>query len=480
MRENQGPLIGIIILFLLLLIACIAAFMGIQKANELSDEVAGLKTDLATQKSSAEAYQIQSQNLQAYIGFEGTTFTEAAGNMGALDQLVSQGDDSVKQIRDDAYKLRDEFDADMKKYASGEQVSYRTLSRDLASVAGSLHGEKVVLENENKRIESKTKAEVAAKIEELKQANDNLNVAVANYEKEKDGRIKDIATLQKELDGIDDVNKAINRSSEEKLLAANKLRKTAEDANVVLIADNDELKAKIDEYEREVFDLPDGRILGISPEIQMVVVNLGSDDGLRTNTSFSVYSKAVTNFQKDKHKAMIEITRIVGAHQAEGRITFEEGSNPIVRGDHILTATWDPGYRVPIALAGVFDTDRDGNSDLKALISQIERNSGKVVAYHDEDGNLVGSIDSSTRFFVLGTAPDTDDKNYAQIVAAIRTLGDQAERYAVQHIDTKKLHNWMGVHQRLQIQRLDDEMGNRFRRRDPADSLLKVNKNQDR
>ena len=93
---------------------------------------------------------------------------------------------------------------------------------------------------------------------------------------------------------------------------------------------------------------------------------------------------------------------------AEARIVIQDNINPILTKDFISTSVWEPGYSVPVALAGFFDLDGDGNSDLQRLISNIQQNGGNVVAYHDEEGTVVGEIDEYTRYFVTGDEPKSE------------------------------------------------------------------------
>ena len=209
-------------------------------------------------------------------------------------------------------------------------------------------------------------------------------------------------------------------------------------------AQNKLLKNRINRYEREVYDNPDGQVTKVAPALGTVFVNLGSADGLTNNRTFAVYDESVTNFEADNFKAKIEITR-VDNFKSEARIIQEDPTNPILKGDHVLTATWDPGFSVPIALAGVFDLDGDQFDDTEKLARMIERNGGKVVARHDNEGNIEGEIDSSVRYLVKGNAPILGEGANPNIVDAMQQMEAQAEQNTVQVIDLQKLLNRMGV-----------------------------------
>ena len=471
-RENQGLLIAVIIFVLLSLILALAAFMGISKASEYSDELEQMKTDLATAESTSEAYQIQSQIMQAYIGFkEGGTLAEANQNLTALDNMGAV----VSGIRDQTYLLQDEYSKDVQKFASnagGEEQptnSYKSLLVNAMIILGRKYNDANVLGNQLVVVENDRDTKVAAKQAQVDVANTNLAKTQKDFNEATVSYKQKIDRLKSELDKIEDQNTEINDAKVElenkKEIEAGVLREQITE----LTKTKDILKGKVDNYDR-----PDGSIQGVSPEINMVVVNLGSADGLRTNRSFAVFGKRTTNFQKGEHKAKIEITRIVGAHQAEGRITMEDPLNPIIKGDHILTAVWDPGFAIEIALSGRFDLDYDGNSDLARLINDVERNGGKVVAHIDENGEIVGEINAGTRYFVTGQVPDPSDfRNdtdaYARIIDSMKILEKAADEFSVQNIDTKKLIDWMGMKLSGKIERTDSRIGEQFRRREPSD-----------
>ena len=73
----------------------------------------------------------------------------------------------------------------------------------------------------------------------------------------------------------------------------------------------------------------------------------------------------------------------------------------------------------------------------------IEKNGGTVVAQNDEEGKVIGKIDSSTRYLVKGSPGDGLEANFNN---AMRELEKQAEDNSVQVVDLRKMMNWMGLH----------------------------------
>ena len=110
--------------------------------------------------------------------------------------------------------------------------------------------------------------------------------------------------------------------------------------------------------------------------------------------------------------------------------------------DDLLEAEFYHADQVTIALGGFFDLDGDGVSDLEQLKRMIARNGGRVVVWHDENGNVTGKIDATTRCFVLGPSPRSGNREVFETMAKLK---EQAEASSVDIIDLPKLLNWMGI-----------------------------------
>jgi hypothetical protein len=149
--------------------------------------------------------------------------------------------------------------------------------------------------------------------------------------------------------------------------------------------------------------------------------------------------------------------------------------------DLILTATWDPGFSVPIALAGRFDLDGDIYDDTDKLVQMIKRNGGTVVAKHDAQGNIEGQMDANVRYFVKGEAPkagaqaeEGERRDTVAIVQAMQEMEKMAEKNTIQVIDLQKLLNRMGVRGKPKTTKIEDRMGG-FKR-GPKDTLKDADK----
>jgi hypothetical protein len=479
-RQNQGYLIWIIVLVIVSLMLALTAFLGIQKAVEYADVNKQTEVKLNQQTAMNNVRQIQAQIQAALIGNKGESISEVENNLDAMNQIlngVPEGErasvgEVIKQTQDtyDVYKKDMALLLSSADGTTNPQATYSGVFESLASALKRKVDDIAVLQNDVTRIKLDTKKEIDAKQAELDQAKIQLAAVSKDFELEKTRRAEDQNVYRTSLSTINTDNTRKNDEFATKQVELSNAADLLENANTKLAESNVELKQKVDKYEEENFDLADGSIVRVMDGLHKVIIDLGSASGLRTNRTFAIYNQGITNFEKNAHKATIEVTNILGPRSAEARITYESMTNPILAGDPILTATWDPGYRVEIALGGIFDLDFDGYDDRDKLIQDIESNGGKVVAWNDSEGNVHGEIGPSTRYFVLGDAQTPGPDFNSAIATAASRLRKAAVDANVQIIDSRKLMGWMGKNDLLEptVIPLDDKIGEPFQRREAA------------
>ena len=138
------------------------------------------------------------------------------------------------------------------------------------------------------------------------------------------------------------------------------------------------------------------------------------------------------------------------------------------------TAAWDPGDRTPLALAGLFDLDDDGECDLLRMVQLIKDNGGNVVVQHDDRGAIFGKIDSSVRYLVIGETEGASE----EVLRAIEELKNQAEKVGVEVVGCGRLFAWMGFDEneildaQIAIKRASLKAGNAAETLDHSKKLL--------
>ena len=480
-RENQGYLIAVIILVLLSLVLALAAFLGLSKMGEYADNKKQAENQLYVESKLREANGYQVEILKAYIGDLGPLVAEVPPS---IDRLKTIANDSkldanqkaeVQAIVDSVLAVQAVYEKDKLSNAGSAddgqalEFTYKKQIENLSAVLAKMHSEYNIKVQQALLAEQDAQTKIAAKQTEVEQMQAAVDTLKNDLAEAKSNAAKNEQQLRTSLNtGLQELQSTNDKFQQYRLKSEEQM--TNLDNQIVdYEQQNKSLKDKINIYEREVFDKPDGQVLNVASGINSVYIDLGRMDGLTDNRSFAIYDRSVTDFEKDQEKATVEVVNVMD-HQSEARVTFEDPTNPILPGDYVLTATWDPGYAVPIALTGKFDLDNDGSSDLERLMQMIKRNGGEVVAYHDENGVITGEIDSSVRYLVVGEAPNIGPDANLNVVKAIQTMTAQAEDQTVQIIDLQKLLNRMGVRAKPKLERLDRN-NSEFQPRSPSDSL---------
>jgi hypothetical protein len=246
-----------------------------------------------------------------------------------------------------------------------------------------------------------------------------------------------LETKQQELLGIVDKQK---KDFEEKVakLTAEQKQYTDQIAKLELAVKNLLEGTKKPEAS---FEVADGRISSVNQD-GTVWINLGRADSLRRQVTFSVFDADRDDAEKATKKASIEVTRLLGDHMAEARVTSDEPTNPILAGDLIYSQVWQRGRKLRFALAGIIDIDNDGQSDMQLARELIELNGGVVDMYVKDDGTTEGQITANTKYLVLGEYP-----NAATQVALQKPWEDmhrEAQSLGVETITISDFLNQMG------------------------------------
>jgi hypothetical protein len=469
-RENQGYLIAVIVLVLLTMLLALMFFLTYMRANDLADAASAAETKATREKAVQDAYRIQADVLMGLLGGLGKSVAEVETSRQELDNVINKVKDADRPVVADIKKKVDdialEHEKDMKLFLGpkdqNREETWRGLVKNFGDALSRKYDDLVVSMNEQARIDREAKAAIAAKEQEVEQTKKLLELSQQDlskkteeyetYKTQQDQKFEEFQTKYLKLE---------QDAGKERATLTDVISKRDKELELK-VAENTELKKKVDLFQKEEFDIADGEVVRVGNN-GSVFLNRGAKDGLKTTRTFSVFNSTDTNFDKNNPKAALEVIK-VWDHQAEARVTYDNPLKPILAGDKVINPVWDPGYSVPIALAGVFDIDRDGIDDSERLIQMIKQNGGNVVAAHDAEGNVVGELNSATRYMVVGDSPVVGKtENAEKISRSMRTLLDQSKQFQIQEIDVRKLLNWMGKHSLPVVERLDSEVGNQFR-----------------
>jgi len=246
-------------------------------------------------------------------------------------------------------------------------------------------------------------ARVAGIEARYKEMVDGLNAEIGRYKDEinqyRSGGDKIVATQKK---GIEDavaegksraleLQAQIDKLQEERLVLEQQLKRFRDEKG------NELLRGQSEE------SLADGGVIGINPTEKQVFLNVGRRQRVALGMTFAVYSNA-SAIRKDSKtgeyaagKASVEIIS-VGDDTSTARVIAESKGQPIVRGDVIANAVYDPNKVYKFVVYGNFDTNRDGlatPAERADLVALVESWGGKV------QDDISGDVD----FLVLGSKP---------------------------------------------------------------------------
>lgn len=196
----------------------------------------------------------------------------------------------------------------------------------------------------------------------------------------------------------------------------------------------------------------DGRITWVNQRHGQVWINLGEADQLRPQITFSVFGTDESDPVKAVKKGSLEVTRILGAHMAEARITSDVPTKPLLPGDKIYSQVWDRGRKVGFAITGFIDFNDDGKSELDQLKTIIKINNGRVDSVLDENGKVEGEMNVHTRYLILGEYPS--DPRKGGIRHGWDAMSELADTLGVETITLEEFLSLMGWQAGSQVVKL--------------------------
>jgi hypothetical protein len=251
-------------------------------------------------------------------------------------------------------------------------------------------------------------AKYEGRVEEHNQSQLASETLVQKVEAEKDEQLQ-----QRERD-IAQANEQLRASQVENVQVREQLartEKTLGEQITTLSLRVEEQRERIEELLKTSFETADGEIVSVDNNLHTVYINLGDQDNLRPQVSFSVYSRTNRGIGREARdiKARVEVTRTLGPHLAEAKILDQDKERPISEGDPIYSPVWQGGRTEYFAFVGLIDFDNDGRSDREALHRILKTANAAVEVEVNDEGVRVpadGKITANTKFLVYGEIPD--------------------------------------------------------------------------
>jgi len=363
-----------------------------------------------------------------------TTDLEAAQDeQGEIIDARQRGNDDIRLLIQQAQEqqprqslvgyLRDSLQGTMAEVTGAPDTTYAQLAETLQGIDGADTTPLVqVVRNRDQRLAT-LQAELDDAQAQLEAARTDLQNEVERVGRIQEEHAQTVAALQAQIDeyesGVNSYRTSLNETIDRNNDRVAEIRRTAaeqEDAlsgrvaeleteNIVLQAAVRELRAQTAGARvrgQSEFALVDGRVLGSNAAQNEVYISLGRADRIVIGMTFEVYDSSTAIRADDEGaypegKAALEVIRI-NEGSSTARLIRSSAQNPVVEGDVIANALYDPDKQYTFLVYGNFDTNRDGQ-----FTAQESQGIAGLIA--DWGGRIVDELSGSTDFLVLGERP---------------------------------------------------------------------------
>ncbi len=437
-RESQGLQIALILFVMVTVVLAVTTYFFFRKAEEKIKQAADDRDKASKSANAAKLLDYENQVLKHVIG------------LNAVDTKTPSQLETIKQnlgANEYVEKLLVEFDQDMATYGAGfdpdETLNYRALPGHLMDQVNRRNTQladqdATITDLQDDVVEAARKEKLRADAAEA-----GLNKAQADY----------ATRMQEWTVNVQDIANAKDALAAKLPLKDERFAKLQAEMATRIGERDAELRNRQDALDMatvrlakalkpEEFERPDGKIVYVNQRADVVWIDLGSDDGIQRQMTFSVYDQDQVGATNAEIKAKIQITAVNKPHSSEARILEHDLGNPIMTEDKIYSPTFRKGQKTRFALAGFFDIDGDGKSDQKKVKSIITINGGVVDAELLEDGSIAGKITLDTRYLVRGEAPT--DKTDEQRITGWNKMQEDAVDLGLETMPLDELLARMG------------------------------------
>jgi hypothetical protein len=339
------------------------------------EDVLSLIKDAEKERKSLVGYLIDSQSsiMARVTGSKRDTITELNKKLEGVNGADTASMLSLIQDRDSQIAS---LDANLKAADAARQQAQADRQNEVDRVKG-------IEENHQKTVDALSK-EVASYKNEVEQYRSGADGYKARID----------ATLEKERNEAAESRKRLEaqlaKVSEEKLIVEGQLAALRGQKNVEAFRGRPEAS------------LVDAQVIALNSGERQVIISIGQREKVVLGMTFAVYSDANSikpdaNGKYPAGKATIEVISISDT-SATCRVTSEVKGNPIVKGDVVANAMFDPSKVYKFVAFGNFDSDRDG------VATPLERNDVEAMITN-WGGKIEPDLSGDADFLVLGQRP---------------------------------------------------------------------------
>ena len=397
---GTGVIVSLVVFVLttvFLLVLTIVFYSG--KSKEMTDRDAAEKT---LEKYAKKAERSSDQ----FKTFEGAA--SAAGSKSVAGYLLTRHEEAMTFGFGSPTTTVEQVKGELTKFNLKEGQSVKDklqeLGRDMTARQAEIEGLNTQLAD--------AQAQIAEKEAQLKQEQETSSQMEANFASTIEGYKNSSDQYKKELDDAVAELKRARETNEANYMSQ---IRGLEDENDNVNREMQTLKGKLGELERrrnesimraqDPSTLIDAHVVDVPGTADEVFIDKGKRDRIVLGMTFEVYSDSniLASFAKTgdmpRGKASLQVTK-VGDATSTAKITRRIPGQPVVRGDILANAIYDPKYQFKFLIHGKFDIDSDGKpteTEAEYLRSLVLDWGGTVVTGE----TLPGDLD----FLVLGVEP---------------------------------------------------------------------------
>ncbi len=352
-----------------------ADMSSILRANERTDQVQSLISQAQGERKSLVVYLSDSlrEAMRRTTGSERDTITNLNERLASIDGADSSSLLSLMRDRDQRIQNLERQLTDAQNAAARAQSD---LQAEVSRVSQLVTDQQSTIAALNQEI-GQYKAEVEQYRSSVGSTIDANNERVAEMRR----------TFADDVARLEDSGR---RLREENLILSGQLEALRAERSAELLRPTDE------------YGLVDGRIVSVNPVDRTAYIDLSRDKRLVIGMTFEVYAdpssiRPNAEGEYPTGKATVEVIQI-GPSSSTVRIIREVRGNPLVSGDVIANALYDPDKSYSFVVAGDFDIDGDD------VFSDAERREIEAII-RNWGGAVQNDLGGDTDFLVLGERP---------------------------------------------------------------------------
>jgi len=378
--SNTGLVVTLVFFILSTIGLGISTYTGYTADEGKDVTIKKWKAEADAQKKISDWYEFQSLLYRAYMGhLDADDQEKLRVKYGQYKANTLAGIDAEKpKVAALVASLNDEKKLAMDEALVKPKKTYEQLLVDLRNEIQVLQGQLVGM------TKAKSDADASAKRDQ-----DALAKARTDYVKglatlnvkdsdDKDFLLKKKDELQALVDQLGKDKEQLLKKADEDL---NKERRETAKAKAEAVAWRAQLEAKTAELaqlKRKDSDAPkdwrtDWKIIRLDGSL--AYINLGSADNVQQQLTFSVHGLDLNRKPLPSSKGTVEVLNVVDKHLSQVRVTYvkNRGGDPILEGDVLFNAIWNPTLKKHIAIAGIVDLTGEGRESLQEFMRNLER-----------------------------------------------------------------------------------------------------------